>query len=94
MTGAATLLFFLFYHPPTFEMLHTKRTKMEIIKTLDILGLVLVSAGLTMFLLGLSWGGQQYPWKSGQVIGCLIGGVFLFAVFIVYGERIPFSFQR
>lgn len=84
-TGVATLLFYFFYHPPTFEMLHTKRTLKQTLKTLDLIGLVLVASGLTLFLMGISWGGQSYPWKSGQVLGTLLGGLGLMVAFAVYG---------
>ena len=40
-------------------------------------------------MLGISWGGQPYPWSSGRVLGLLIpGGVVLiaFVLYEVYGE--------
>ena len=79
------MLFYLFYHPPTFEMLHSKRTLKQILKTLDLMGLVLAASGLILFLLGVSWGGQAYPWKSGQVLGTILGGAALVVSFAIYG---------
>lgn len=37
-----------------------------------------------MLLLGISWGGVNFPWKSGQVIGTLVGGVVLLIVFSIF----------
>lgn len=47
---------------------------MKQLKTLDWIGIVLFSAGLVVFLIGMNWGGSAYPWKSGQVLGALFAG--------------------
>src|SRR5690348_16254756 len=50
-----------------------------------------------MFLLGLEYGGREYPWKSATVIGILVGSGGAFAVFLAWEHRqgdkamIPFS---
>ncbi len=61
LSAASTVLFFLFYHPPTFEMLHKGRRKTfkTVLEMNDVGGVVLLSGGLIVFLLGISWGGQQ-----------------------------------
>ena len=51
----STVLWFSFYHPPTFHMLHKSKSRMQIVKDFDFLGLFLFSAGLLLFLMGLSW---------------------------------------
>jgi MFS family permease len=85
-TGLAIILFYFCYHPPTFEMLHTTRTKKSVFRMIDIVGVVLFTSGLVLFLLGISWGGTQYPWKSGHVIGFIVGGAVLLIIFIFYGK--------
>lgn len=41
------------------------------------------TAGLTIFLMGVSWGGSMYPWKSAATICSLvIGGVLIIALFV------------
>ncbi|KAH7355670.1 fungal trichothecene efflux pump [Pyrenochaeta sp. MPI-SDFR-AT-0127] len=71
----AVTLYFFFYHPPTYEMLHVGgKSKMKQLKTLDWLGIFLFSGGLVVFLIGLNWGGSVYPWKSGHVLGTILGG--------------------
>ena len=43
-----------------------------------LLGAALLAAGTTFLLLGLVWGGQQYPWGSFEVLGAfLAAAVFL-----------------
>lgn len=86
-SGIIVVLYFLFYHPPTYAQLHARRTtKLRFWKTVDVGGAILFSGGLALFLLGMSWGGQQYPWKSGMVIGTLVGGVATLVVFVFYGK--------
>jgi hypothetical protein len=59
------LLYFLFYHPPTFQQKHKRKSKMQVFKDFDFIGCVLFTAGLLLFVMGLSWGGSLYAWKSG-----------------------------
>jgi MFS family permease len=51
VAGLATLLFFLFYHPPNFQLLHKNRGKMEQLKRMDFVGLVLFLVVLLRSLL-------------------------------------------
>lgn len=47
----------VFYHPPSFRQLHgNSRTRMQEIKRIDWVGILLLVAGLVLFLLGVSWG--------------------------------------
>jgi hypothetical protein len=66
----------------------TKQPPLQIlgtaIQSLDLVGFVLVSPAAIMFLLGLQYGGTLHPWTSPIVIGLVIGGVALFAVFLVW----------
>ena len=69
-----------FYFPPTFEMKHIGKTKLQVVKDFDFIGLILFSGGFVVFLLGLSSGGGAHPWDSAFVIGTLVaGGVALIA---------------
>lgn len=86
MSGIVVILYTLFYHPPTYKMLHARRgKKMNVWAAIDIGGCILFSLALVLFLLGMSWGGQRYPWKSAHVIGTLVGGVAGFVAFVLYG---------
>ena len=58
VNAASALLYFLFYTPPTFHMKFRNRTKMQQLKDFDFVGMFLFTAGLLLFLMGLSWGGS------------------------------------
>ncbi|KAM0327090.1 hypothetical protein ACHAQA_006217 [Verticillium albo-atrum] len=75
--GLTIVLLYLFYHPPTFDLLHERKTKRQLMKELDYLGIFLWTAGLTLLLMGVSWGGNMYPWKSAPTISSLLLGVGL-----------------
>lgn len=67
-------------------MLHVRHhSKRNILMMLDTFGIVLFAGGLISFLLGVSWGGQTYPWISGQVIGTIIGGALILVGFVFWG---------
>jgi MFS family permease len=84
VAGLATVLLFFFYHPPNFQLLHQNRSRMEQLKRLDIVGLLLFIGGLILFLMGLSWGGQSYPWKSAHVIATIVVGFAALVAFVLY----------
>lgn len=65
-----------FYHPP--RRIFQDRTKLQVISELDYLGLFLYTAGVTLFLLGIGWAGQQHPWKSAAVIAPIVIGLISF----------------
>ena len=41
----------------------------SLLRGIDWAGIVLVTTSLALFTLALSFGGNQFPWKSGVVIG-------------------------
>jgi multisubunit Na+/H+ antiporter MnhB subunit len=55
--AVTVVLFYLFYRPPDFRQIHGARSYYTELKRVDWLGLFLLVAGLTLFLLGVSWGG-------------------------------------
>ncbi|KAI5357134.1 putative major facilitator transporter Str1/Tri12, major facilitator superfamily [Septoria linicola] len=82
MQGVALILMVLFYHPPNFRQLHgDERTVMDELKRVDWIGMVLLVAGLVLFLLGVSWGGQPLPWSSSQILGLVITDGILLIIF-------------
>lgn len=72
----------IFYSPPSQPLLD--RTRRQLLAELDYVGIVLYSAGLTLFLLGLGWGGVSHPWKSAAVLVPLLLGILIFAGTFVY----------
>jgi hypothetical protein len=57
-------------------------------RAIDWIGTVLVVGGTCMFLLGLNFGGVDYPWDSTAVICLIIFGVLLLASFVIYEWKV------
>lgn len=56
------------------------------------MGIFLSLAGMTVLILGLTWGGSDYSWDSVQVISTLVVGFAVSSVFVVWqwkGTRYP-----
>lgn len=62
---------------------------MQVIKDFDFIGLILFVGGLLIFLMGISWGGSLYPWKSGHVIGTIVIGFLALVAFVLYECFMP-----
>jgi hypothetical protein len=60
------------------------KSKIELLKGFDWIGLLVYTGGLTSFLIGLSWGGSIHPWTSAQVLAPIIVGGSALVVFVVY----------
>lgn len=56
---------------------------------IDFVGAGLLVAGVSTLLLGLVWGGSEYPWGSPVIVGLLVGSVVLTAVFLWWEIRTP-----
>lgn len=82
MNGLALILVFIFYWPPGFLGLHPEgKSRLQQFRELDFVGVFLFAGGLTLFLLGISWGRNPYPWTNVHVLAPLIIG----------GELRPFA---
>jgi hypothetical protein len=64
---------------------------------LDFVGFLLFSPSITMLLLAVQWGGNEYAWDSATVIGLFCGFVGNLLIWGIYNYRkgdkalIPFS---
>ncbi|OQO00322.1 hypothetical protein B0A48_13669 [Cryoendolithus antarcticus] len=76
------LLIFLDIKTPTTPIL-------EGLKAIDWVGSVLVIGATLMFLFGLQFGGETYPWASATVICLIVFGVLTFVIFGFYEKHIP-----
>jgi EmrB/QacA subfamily drug resistance transporter len=66
---------------------------------IDWLGAGVLAAGTGALLLGLVWGGRQYPWGSPEVLGALVAAPVLLALFALVERRaaepiLPFDVLR
>jgi EmrB/QacA subfamily drug resistance transporter len=67
--------------------------------SIDWLGAALLGAGTGALMLGLVWGGRDYPWTSGHVIGALAVAVAALVAFAAVERRVaepilPFDLLR
>jgi MFS family permease len=88
--GVITIVLYQFlYHPPTYSQLHVNgKTKWQAFKELDFVGIFLFIAGCVLFLIGVSWGGQVYPWTSTPVLCTIIIGILTLVGFGLYGTSL------
>lgn len=84
LNGITTLLYTCFYFPPTFHQKHGKDTIMQWLRDFDYGGLLLYTAGLVLFIVGLSSGGSLYPWSDPKVIAPLVIGFLCLVGLFVY----------
>ncbi|MER5493174.1 MDR family MFS transporter [Streptomyces sp. NPDC002490] len=54
---------------------------------IDYLGIALVAVGASAVILATSWGGNEYAWSSGLVIGLFVGGVVALGAFCLVEAR-------
>jgi EmrB/QacA subfamily drug resistance transporter len=57
--------------------------------SIDWLGAGILAVGTSALLLGLVWGGREYPWGSGEVIGALSASVVALSIFGLIERRVP-----
>lgn len=67
---------------------------MQECRDIDFFGIFLFTAGLLLFIMGLSWGGVQYPWKSAHVISTIVIGFCTCVAFVLYGMAPSNRFYR
>lgn len=59
---SGALLWFFFYYPPSYVQLHGEKSrKRDELKKINFVGVFLLIAGLSLFLLGISWGEPMVP---------------------------------
>ncbi|CEI65858.1 unnamed protein product [Fusarium venenatum] len=59
------------------------------LKAVDFLGIFLALAGMTVVILGLTWGGKEYAWNSSQVISTLVIGTAVSIAFMLWQWKGP-----
>ncbi|RLV95146.1 Vacuolar basic amino acid transporter 5 [Spathaspora sp. JA1] len=76
--GIAIIVLLIGFKPP-----NPKGNLREKLAKIDYIGTILLTAGLVLLLLALTFGGIEYPWSSSQIIILFtMGGVTLIAFFI------------
>ncbi|KAF5988510.1 fungal trichothecene efflux pump [Fusarium coicis] len=88
-SGLAAVIQIFFYFPPDFEMLHTTLSRRSAVKRLDYGGVFIFAGSMTSLMLGISWGGQKYPWHSSEVIATIVVGGCGLIGFALYERLVP-----
>jgi EmrB/QacA subfamily drug resistance transporter len=57
--------------------------------SIDWVGAAVLATGTTALLVGLVWGGNQYPWGSPEVVTALAAAAVALAVFALVERRVP-----
>ncbi|KAH7177119.1 major facilitator superfamily domain-containing protein [Dactylonectria macrodidyma] len=78
--AASFVLLAMFYHPIAHPN-EAGESTMTRVMHIDWLGIFLVVTGLVLFLVGLQYGGNTYPWTSAVVLCTLIIGAVLLIIF-------------
>ena len=92
--GASLLLVIFFYRPPNFHTKHRRdgKTRWELFKQMDFIGVSLFALGCVLFLIGVNWGGRQYEWSSAPVVSTLVIGAILLVILGFYEVYAPLPY--
>ena len=91
MALIAFAILIIWYKPPP-RINAIGLSKREKVRRIDYIGGVLGIGGVTTFLVGLNWGGQEYPWASAHVITALTVGIvslLAFGTWEKFGAKYP-----
>lgn len=77
--GATFIILLMGFNPPK-----VKGNIKDRLKKIDYMGTFLLTTGLVLILLALSFGGEEFNWKSGYIIQNFIVGGFLVIAFLVW----------
>ncbi|KAL9479519.1 hypothetical protein ACSS6W_004305 [Trichoderma asperelloides] len=80
--GTSFVFFFLKLRPISLET-----TLAQNLNRLDWVGMALIIAGVTLFVVPLSWAGSLFPWASWQTLFPLLLGATLLVVFVFYETK-------
>lgn len=85
----------IFYFPPARPRHDYDKTRWQEFMELDFVGYGLYACGLTVFLIGLSWAGEEgHAWNSASVVAPIVLGAVVFLLTFAYDwilkPKVPF----
>ncbi|KAJ5893636.1 major facilitator superfamily-domain-containing protein [Penicillium taxi] len=66
-----------------------RMTVLQLIKSIDLTGSLILVLAVTSLILGLNLGGNVFPWKHPLVIGSLVASIILSIVLVRYEQHVP-----
>lgn len=78
----------LFYNPPPTRF-RRQQTFTTLLKSIDFIGIGLLSGGAALLTIGLVWAGTTYAWGSAYVVPFLVIGPLVLIAFCFYGKPHP-----
>lgn len=81
--GLVALVALVAWLPANISVRSTRFRGWAAVRRIDFAGALTAAAATTCLLLGLTWGGQTYPWSSPQVIGTLVAAGALYLAFAI-----------
>ncbi|KAH7412898.1 fungal trichothecene efflux pump [Cadophora sp. MPI-SDFR-AT-0126] len=79
----AVVMLALFFNPPP-PRLRQQGTFSQLLKSIDFIGIFLLSAGGAILAVAVVWGGVTYPWKDAHVIPLLVIAPVVLILFGLY----------
>lgn len=86
MLASATLIIALLYNPPL-RPLQKTLTLQEKLRRLDWMGYALITVGITLFAIALSWAKNPYPWKSAYVLAPFFIGIVVIIALAIHQTK-------
>ena len=84
--ATATITIALLYNPPL-RPLQKSLTLREKLGRLDWIGYALITLGITLFAIALSWAKNPYPWNSAHVLAPFFIGIAIMAALAIQQAR-------
>jgi hypothetical protein len=82
--GVTAIGLFIGYRPPKRHTRFDHLSFLQKINRLDLPGFGLLTAGLTLLLVGLNLGGGLFEWTSAQTLATLVVGIVILLMFGIY----------
>jgi hypothetical protein len=84
--AVSALVVAVFYNPPPRELQLSLNVAEKLFR-LDWIGYILLTIGLVLFCMGLSWSQNPYPWTNAHVLATFLTGVVFIIALMVYQWR-------
>lgn len=88
LEGVVAVIVTLFYNPPPTRF-RRQQTIANLLKSIDFIGIGLLTGGAALLTVGLVWAGTTYAWNSSHVVPFLIIGPLVLIAFCFYGKPYP-----